>query len=73
MTVNELISRLQQEDPDAQVHFAYNARDHWRTMLAPKVQHVETMPVVHDAYHNAPAVSENETDYETENLVVVLK
>ena len=46
MTVQELINLLQWQDPDAEVHFAYNYGDHWRTEVAPKVGRVDEGAVV---------------------------
>ena len=40
MQVKELIEQLKYMDQDAEVHFAYNYGDHWRTEVAPKVSQV---------------------------------
>jgi hypothetical protein len=40
MTVQELINTLQFMDMNAEVHFAYNYGDHWRTEVAPRVSDV---------------------------------
>ena len=71
MTVHELIAKLQQEDPDAQVHFAYPSGDHWRTVVTPEVRKVEAAAVTHSDYHGKPVIA-GEDDYEDANCVVVL-
>jgi hypothetical protein len=69
MTVAELISRLQSEDPEAVVHMAYNYGDHARTTVAPEVTDVDEMTVKFSAYHNMPALAEGDKDGE---VVVVI-
>ena len=76
MTVKELITALQNEDPDAQVHIAYNYGDHWRTTVAPKARCVEECAVVYSEYHSMPKIVERD-DEEDENperpeMVVVI-
>ena len=41
MQVKDLIEQLKYLDQDAEVHFAYNYGDHWRTEVAPKVGRVD--------------------------------
>lgn len=67
MTVEELIAELQMMDPNAEVHFAYNYGDHWRTQVAPKVDSVELGNVKYSDYHRMPKVVEYDDDdvYET--------
>lgn len=68
MTVDELIAELKQMDPNAEVHFAYNYGDHWRTQVAPKVDSVELGNVKYSDYHRMPKVVEYDDDddeYET--------
>jgi len=73
MTVQELITRLQQEDPDAPVHFAYNSGDHWRTVVAPQVKKLTAAAVTHSDYHGAPVLAdEDEEETEDADDVVVL-
>jgi len=71
MTVQELIEKLQQEDPEAQVHFAYPSGDHWRTVLAPKVTHIDEQEIKNSEYHGKPMLIDDE-DAEDANRVVVL-
>ena len=47
MQVKELIEMLQDMDQDAEVHYAYNYGDHWRTEVAPAVGRVDTGAVVY--------------------------
>ena len=72
MTVKELIEKLRDEDPDAEVHFAYSYGDHWRTTVAPKVRRVEEAEVVHSAYHRMDKVVEEDSDEEQETRSVVV-
>ncbi len=69
MTVAELIARLQNEDPEAPVHFAYPSGDYWRTTLAPEVRKVEELTVKLSAYHDKPALEDEDDEAE---IVVVL-
>jgi len=74
MKVIELINLLIKMDPDAEVHYAYPSRDHWRTVLAPKVRKVEEGVVEHNGYHDMDEVSEcgdvAETDEQTEVVIL---
>jgi hypothetical protein len=72
MTVQELITRLQQEDPDAPVHFAYGAGDHWRTVVTPVVCKVEAGIVAYSDYHGKPVLADEDEEPEHANEVVVL-
>jgi len=78
MTVADLIEQLGYMDKDAEVHFAYNYGDHWRTRVAPTVDSVEPGFVVHSAYHSMDKVVEPDYDDEDEEgqvegkLVVIL-
>jgi hypothetical protein len=51
MQVKDLIECLEDMDPEAEVHFAYNWGDYWRTEVAPKVVRVGTGAVVFSDYH----------------------
>jgi len=64
MQVKELIEMLQGMDQDAEVHFAYNYGDHWRTEVAPKVDRVDVGAVVYSDYHRMDKMVENEYDTE---------
>ncbi len=73
MTVQELINRLEQYDPQTQVHFAYNYGDHWRTMVAPAVQSVEEMRIEYSGYHEQfKLVDDEEEDNDEQQSVVIL-
>lgn len=60
MKVHELIDLLQSEDPDAEVHFAYDYGDHAHSRVAPKVRRVEEEYVVDSAYHRMPVVVDDD-------------
>ena len=64
MQVKELIEMLQGMDPEAQVHYAYNYGDHWRTEVAPKIDRVDVGSVVYSDYHRMDKMVENEYDTE---------
>ena len=62
MKVAELIEQLQDMDQDAEVHFAYNYGDHWRTQVAPTVDRVDVGAVKYSDYHRMHKVVENDDD-----------
>jgi hypothetical protein len=71
MLVKELIESLKYMDQDAEVHFAYNYGDHWRTEVAPKVSQVTEGVVEYSEYHRMDKLVEeydDQFDEETGNL-----
>lgn len=66
MTVQELIEQLGYMDPNAEVHFAYNYGDHWRTEVAPKVGRIDEGAVVYSEYHRMDKIAEDDTDFDEE-------
>ena len=62
MLVKELIESLQYMDQDAEVHFAYNYGDHWRTEVAPKVSQVTEGVVEYSDYHRMDKLVTDEED-----------
>jgi len=67
MTVEELINTLQFMDMNAEVHFAYNYGDHWRTEVAPKVDRVDEGAVVYSEYHRMDKIAEHDdSDFDEE-------
>jgi hypothetical protein len=64
MKVSELIEQLQYMDQDAEVHFAYNYGDHWRTEVAPAVTAVSEGVVEYSDYHRMDKVAEDYEDGE---------
>jgi len=67
MQVKELIEMLQGMDQDAEVHFAYNYGDHWRTEVAPKVDRVDEGAVVYSDYHCMDKMVEpDDSDFDEE-------
>ena len=67
MKVAELIEELKYMDQDAEVHFAYNYGDHWRTTVAPRVDNISEGCVEFSDYHRMDKlVEEDYDDYEDE-------
>ena len=66
MLVKELIESLKYMDQDAEVHFAYNYGDHWRTEVAPKVSQVTEGVVEYSEYHRMDKLVEDEDCYDEE-------
>ena len=64
MQVKELIEMLQHMNQDADVHFAYNYGDHWRTEVAPKLGRVDEGAVVYSEYHRMDRMLEDTGDCE---------
>lgn len=62
MKVSELIEQLGYMDQEAEVHFAYNYGDHWRTEVAPKVKQVAEGVVEFSEYHRMDKMIDNEDD-----------
>ena len=62
MNVKELIESLKYMDQDAEVHFAYNYGDHWRTEVAPKVSQVTEGVVEYSDYHRMDKLVTDEED-----------
>ena len=73
MKVRELIEQLQNHDPEAEVHFAYNYGDHWRTQVAPVVEAVDELYVKHSDYHNMPRLIDDDEIDDGQRPVVVLQ
>jgi hypothetical protein len=67
MQVKELIEMLQGLDQEAQVHFAYNYGDHWRTEVAPRVDRVDEGAIVYSDYHRMDKIAEHDdSDFDEE-------
>ena len=62
MLVKELIESLKYMDQNAEVHFAYNYGDHWRTEVAPKVSQVTEGVVEYSDYHRMDKLVTDEED-----------
>ena len=69
MQVKELIEALQYMDPEAEVHYAYNYGDHWRTEVAPKVDRVDEGVVEYSEYHRMDKIASEDYDDEDEQTV----
>jgi hypothetical protein len=66
MKVSELIEQLGYMDQEAEVHFAYNYGDHWRTEVAPKVGSVDEGVVEYSDYHRMDRIAKEDYDDEVE-------
>ena len=66
MQVFQLIERLMDLDPNAEVHFSYNYGDHWRTEVAPKVDSVLEGVVKYSDYHRMDKMVDDE-DFDEDN------
>ena len=64
MQVKELIEMLQDMNPEAEVHFAYNFGDYWRTEVAPAVGRVDEGVVEYSEYHRMDKIATIEEDYD---------
>jgi hypothetical protein len=56
-------------NPEAEVHFAYNYGDHWRTEVAPKVGRVDEGVVEYSEYHRMDKIASEDYDDEDEATV----
>ena len=78
MQVFQLIERLMDLDPNAEVHFSYNYGDHWSTQVAPTVDSVTESLVKYSDYHRMDRLMdedemiEDEGDFEGTRRVVVI-
>lgn len=72
MKNKELIELLQEEDPEAEVHFSYSFGDHWKTIVAPKVGKVEEGRVIQSDYHRMPKIIDDDDKRFSEAEVVVI-
>ena len=66
MQVKDLIEQLQGMNPEAEVHYAYNYGDHWRTEVAPKVDRVDEGVVEFSEYHRMDKMVDSEDCYNEE-------
>ena len=73
MNVAQLIEQLQDLDQEAEVHFAYNYGDYWRTEVAPKITRVSEGMVAHSDYHQMDKLIEDDSDEEDVRRVIVLE
>lgn len=72
MTVQELIDRLGQEDPEAEVRFGYDYGDHRSTLVAAEVRALCEAEVRHSPYHGMDAVVDETRRQEGDPKRVVL-
>jgi hypothetical protein len=72
MTVQELIERLTEMDPEMEVHIKQPSHDHWHTMLAPEVCEVDELEVKSSAYHSEDVIADGDHDEHGTRMVVVI-
>lgn len=65
MTVRELIEELKYQDPNAEVRFAYNYKDHWNTMVAAGINHVDEGETEYSDYHLMHKIVDEPYDEDT--------
>ena len=75
MKVGELIAALEDFDANDEVHFSYNYGDYGRTMVAPSVESVDQLSVIHSSYHNTYRLADEDEEERGKDTrcVVVLK
>jgi hypothetical protein len=66
MKVKDLIEQLGYMDLEADVHYAYNYGDHWRTEVAPKVGSISEGVVEYSDYHRMDKMVDDEDCYDEE-------
>ena len=66
MQVFQLIERLMDLDPNAEVHFSYNYGDYGRTEVAPVVREVNEGVVEFSEYHRMDRLVDDEDCYDEE-------
>ena len=66
MQVEQLIERLMDLDPNAEVHFSYNYGDYGRTEVAPNVSQVDEGLVKYSEYHRMDKLMDENEMYEEE-------
>jgi len=66
MQVKDLIEQLQGMNPEAEVHYAYNYGDYWRTEVAPRVDRVDEGVVEFSEYHRMDKMVDYEDCYDEE-------
>lgn len=64
MNVKELIEQLQRMPQDAEVKFAYNYGDYWRTQVAADVTRCDTGEVTYSEYHQMDKIVEYDAERE---------
>ena len=62
MKVKDLIEQLQDLNQEAEVHFAYNYGDYWRTTVAPVASDVSEGVVKYSEYHSMDKLVGDEDD-----------
>ena len=72
MKVKELIERLEDFNPEAEVHFSYTYGDYWRTEVAPKVYSLDEGMIVYSDYHQMDKLIEDDSDENEVKKVVVI-
>jgi hypothetical protein len=71
MKVSELIALLQQQDPNADIHYSYGSGDYWRTLLCPTVSRVYEGFIIPTEYHNGFKLIEDQDEDDVRTVVVI--
>ena len=71
MTVKELISTLEDFDPNMEVKFAYNFGDYWKTEVASNVRRVDEGQIRYSEYHRMDKVVDDEDDDDMKPVVII--
>jgi len=71
MKVSELIKLLQQQDGDADVHYAHGSGDYWRTQLCPTVSRVYKGLITPTEYYNGFKLIEDQDEDDVRTVVVI--
>ncbi len=74
MRVRDLITQLQQFDPDMQVVKSYDYGDHWNTTVCPDVDEPEEREIKYSDYHGMDMLvgRNDDDDWRHTEMVVVL-
>ena len=71
MNVGELIEILETYDEELEVHLSYNYGDHWRTIVAPKVEYVKKGRVRWSSYHSMPRACDEDEEEDGDPVVIL--
>ena len=71
MTVKELISTLEDFDPNMEVKFAYNFGDYWKTEVASNIGRIDEGMVKYSSYHRMDKVTDDDEDDDMKPVVII--
>lgn len=70
MTVEQVISELEQFPMDMEVKFSYNFGDYWKTEVASDINSIDVKLVKYSSYHNMDKIAEDEEDDLNECIII---